>query len=290
MRSLNYDWTVQNRQLAVGNNQLFYGLYSICVIICEQTHNDTNMQHWPNAKDSLYEMLLYSKKINTTLKVPKNSCKFVWIYQNDKCFGFYLGFVDDMFGCQHFTPNEVKFLLLKLTASTLKNILHQFVNMPFIGKHSTVHIIQCNIPPEQNVFHLPKVFFQCADDTVIIQHHVCDGEADCPDGSGEYNCTWLCDFQRGAHNCFSDCIKPSCTYHQLYYQCQSGGCIPASKVCNSINDCNDSSDESLYSQYLNIRIMSDNNTLFRCQSGQKVNFGYCKSTNFGGYKIWRFSK
>ena len=74
-------------------------VYPNTVIICEQAHNDTNMQHWPNAKDSAYEKLLYSSKINSILEVPKRSCKSGWIFHNDGCFNLYLGIFNDIFGC-----------------------------------------------------------------------------------------------------------------------------------------------------------------------------------------------
>ena len=39
-------------------------------------------------------------------------------------------------------------------------------------------------------------------------------------------------FQSYTANCYMNCHSDNCTCSDLYFQCESGGCIPASKICN----------------------------------------------------------
>ncbi len=93
-------------------------------------------------------------------------------------------------------------------------------------------------------------YYRCEDSTCILSHYKCDGIWDCPDGSDEDNCTSVC---RGwavsvtdmpFMFCYDSCFPENCTCHALYYQCKvSGGCIPASRVCDGFDDCKGHEDE-----------------------------------------------
>ncbi len=91
---------------------------------------------------------------------------------------------------------------------------------------------------------------RCEDSTCILGHYKCDGVWDCPDGSDEDDCTTVCQFWEGGMTdmplrlCYDSCFPENCTCHALYYQCElSGGCIPASRVCDGTDDCKEREDE-----------------------------------------------
>ncbi len=84
--------------------------------------------------------------------------------------------------------------------------------------------------------------FACQDGTCILQHHHCDGERDCPDGSDEIGCSPAC-YHEDTSICFEGCFEPICVCTLLYFQC-AGKCIPFSKLCDGVSQCADHHDES----------------------------------------------
>ncbi len=89
--------------------------------------------------------------------------------------------------------------------------------------------------------------FQCTEGTCILEHYRCDGHADCPDLSDEADCDGVCSLfyvlSLAGKDCYSACMPGICTCHQLYFQCQYGGCVPWSRVCNGNNECPQGEDE-----------------------------------------------
>ncbi|KAK3801367.1 hypothetical protein RRG08_059069 [Elysia crispata] len=109
----------------------------------------------------------------------------------------------------------------------------------------------------------------CSDGRCIPQDYLCDGEADCDDGSDERECSaslpcepnefrcnngqcavkiWRCD---GDYDCVDgsdeqNCptLEPGAPCRADEFQCASGNqCVPASYQCDEENDCVDRSDE-----------------------------------------------
>ena len=125
-----------------------------------------------------------------------------------------------------------------------------------------------------------KSQFSCSDRSCILSHYICDGNEDCLDGSDEENCDEVCEFfhqderqSAGANNCYQDCFPKNCTCSALYYQCQrSGGCIPASTLCNGNFDCADGEDEmDCYQSEIKrglTQVIPDD--MFTCQNGARI--------------------
>ena len=82
----------------------------------------------------------------------------------------------------------------------------------------------------------------CKDGTFVLEHYICDGHCDCPHCTEEYSCSHVCTFKKKTHSeqsCYHDCIHPRCVCHFLYFQCDNGGCIPMSQLCDGNFDCID---------------------------------------------------
>ncbi|CAH0717531.1 unnamed protein product, partial [Brenthis ino] len=77
----------------------------------------------------------------------------------------------------------------------------------------------------------PAKHFHCGQGRCIDSSFVCDGDADCPDGSDEDTSPT------------GPCANVTCNEDQ-FMQCDSSRCIPKSWICDGLKDCSDGADET----------------------------------------------
>ncbi|CAH1709698.1 unnamed protein product [Aphis gossypii] len=107
----------------------------------------------------------------------------------------------------------------------------------------------------------PDDKFSCSNGLSIESSAICDGHADCSDGSDETN---------------NLCARQTCQSYA--YRCKYGACVHKSAKCNGKNDCVDGSDEDLpeckqYSINSNKDTNESSNCLeyqYKCKSGQCI--------------------
>ena len=68
--------------------------------------------------------------------------------------------------------------------------------------------------------------WQCSSSECIARHQLCDGTAHCPDGSDE-----------------TDCPDLSCDLTNNLL-CADSSCVPLAHICDGVSDCRDSEDEA----------------------------------------------
>ncbi len=120
--------------------------------------------------------------------------------------------------------------------------------------------------------------FSCTDKSCILAHYACDGRKDCLDGSDEESCNDVCVFHHhvpgrtDVDNCYRDCFPTNCTCAALYYQCRSsGGCIPASTLCDGNADCVDGEDEmECYERETDSGVTPVLPEMFTCDNGTRL--------------------
>ena len=104
-----------------------------------------------------------------------------------------------------------------------------------VAKLSQVSCV-CILP--MPIVSCPAGSFQCKDLSCIHESKQCNNIEDCAHGEDEENCTYDC----LNANCSVNCIWPKC--QAGFFQCVSGGCVPADSVCDFEYNCVDGSDEA----------------------------------------------
>ncbi len=123
--------------------------------------------------------------------------------------------------------------------------------------------------------------FQCADGSCVLSHYVCDGILDCVDGLDEEDCSHVCTISGETSStndarylCYRACYPPHCICHVLYYHCEvSGRCLPASRICDGVADCESREDEQECDFILpdiNNATMTVASALFVCTDGSVI--------------------
>jgi hypothetical protein len=88
----------------------------------------------------------------------------------------------------------------------------------------------------------PEGMFACRDGSCVSVHKRCNNIPDCLFGEDERECDDVGCESPGLH-CPTECQWPSCRCRAEFFQCVSGGCVPADVVCDDEENCADGSDE-----------------------------------------------
>ncbi|KAM7391483.1 hypothetical protein PAMP_022171 [Pampus punctatissimus] len=119
-------------------------------------------------------------------------------------------------------------------------------------------------PPVPTPIKCPLGSKPCKDEAeCVLYNHVCDGEADCRDGSDEDECLSACETDQfqcahgkrcieqsqvcdGVPQCQDRSDELGCAKHTegCAHQCDESRCIPNSFICDGERDCLDGSDEA----------------------------------------------
>ncbi|XP_043266690.1 modular serine protease-like isoform X2 [Venturia canescens] len=97
--------------------------------------------------------------------------------------------------------------------------------------------------------------FRCANGECIAGHLLCDGRADCSDGSDETR---------------QECSRPEIVCPEFAFRCDYGGCVDGDAICNGIDDCVDKSDELLPRCNNSASSATCTSREFRCNNGQCI--------------------
>ncbi len=142
---------------------------------------------------------------------------------------------------------------IEFSKSSSFNMEFRIFNEPLSEDNTHVLDIACGVAPKLANNRCMAGHYQCTDGTCILEHYVCDGHANCPYVSDETDCSHVCSLYAslniGGGDCYTACMPEDCVCHQLYFQCQGGGCVAWSRVCDGVTDCTRSEDELLCSFY-----------------------------------------
>ncbi len=189
----------------------------------EQKHFVDNLELWAN--------LLSQRKVKVITKS---------VYRSSNCIGY-----------QYFSDNK-RWHGRRGGFYAQKN---ESVDCMMHSSHSTVCM---KFREESLTLTCQAGQFQCNDGACIVNVYRCDGVMHCFDGSDEMeNCTFMCSVgnKTKADNtvessitesnrwCGSSCEQSSCTCLKSFFQCENGGCVHFSFVCDGRSHCSDMSDE-----------------------------------------------
>ena len=146
---------------------------------------------------TIYDNIKFIQYTNSTIMANRNYCKESWFHVGDKCF-----MIMPLEGDECVSINETVLSLLE--QPKWRYIIQLFA---ILDPNDQTNLFLCrrNITLE-SLASLPGLH-QCDDFTFIAEHHVCDGEADCPDASDEQHRDDVCTFNNTSSNfsCYSMC-------------------------------------------------------------------------------------
>ena len=240
-------------------------------IICERNRTIYTPPSYYHVNHTIYAKITYTEKDNGTLGVVNDYCEEGWLYVNNTCYKISPSKEDQ---CVPLHKANVALKKYPWEKHPWNYIIHGVRN-------NLTNLFLCKSDTTVGSLVTVHGLHQCQDLTYIAEHHACDGEADCPDASDEMNCSDVCAFFVLQNNlsCYTACTSDICICNKLYFQCTKGGCIPLSKFCDGIVDCQDMSDEILC---LTEFQMSSQNAFdenhFRCTSGHTISITLVNDT------------
>ena len=104
----------------------------------------------------------------------------------------------------------------------------QYANCRYGEDENNCEIYSKSVTALDKITSFPGTFV-CRDYTFINVIFKCDTFQDCSQGEDEEECPIMCDAENGTL-CAERCSLPDCSCGALFFQCESGGCQPASLV------------------------------------------------------------
>ena len=271
----------ERQRVKIDCAQQFHNISIICTCESHAIGDVLSVNNYVN--NTIYASIKYTEKNNSTLIIADNYCEEGWLHVNDVCYRVYPLAKD-----QCVTLNST--IISALNKPPWKYITQHFI--PEI-QNKEINLSLCSPNATAGLFMTVHGLYQCADFTYIAEHHVCDGDADCPDASDEMNCSDVCTFFAPQSNlsCYTLCTSDICACNRLYFQCTADGCISLSRFCDGIRDCQDRSDEILCLGELQASYQNPSDTHYRCISGYSIDIHRINDTvpdcpEHGDDEVW----
>ena len=238
-------------------------------VICESRAQSYFQPGGKHLDQAMYANIESIKKMNGTLRVVTKYCAESWFHVEGNCYKIAPLPVEE-FECFLLNGTETVTSLGRLPWKYITQYLSLLYSLQF-------NIYLCSTTTTSESLAVVNGLHQCEDFTFIAEHHVCDGEADCPDALDEVNCNDVCTFDepKSRLSCYTMCSSDICTCSKLYFQCSTtGGCISLSKFCDGVFDCQDMSDEILCVD----ESQATDGSQFTCISGKRIDMRLVNDT------------
>ena len=89
----------------------------------------------------------------------------------------------------------------------------------------------------------PPILVSCPPSYILCEGECIADSFNCGESTKQNICA--AHFAPSAEYCFTKCHMDNCSCHNLYFQCQSGGCLHTGKLCDGQGDCLYREDEAL---------------------------------------------
>ena len=192
-----------------------------------------------------YKMVLSQKSVLgkfisvlTSRNVNSSNIEYIYIaFDAMKSFGLQLS--------NSSSSNGSVMLRVPVLKSITRGLWAVTGNVELLHTFQSAHYILCEREPMHRLQPQKCEHFSCNDGTCLMEKFLCDGKYHCVNGDDETNCGSMCSSYEFKH-CLEQCsYEVNCRCSRGYFQCQSGGCITVGKLCDSVDDCSDKSDEPI---------------------------------------------